>query len=340
MTISLNTLLILISLLLSKGFQQGNDNPVKPAFIVPDNGTVADAFNAAQARQDTTARFVIFIRNGSYQLSGDKGKTIRVEGVDYPSPITTLSAPNVSIIGESMDSTILWNNPEHEGIDITATLLLDPRAINTIIENLTLKNAYEYNERNFAGRAVALQDQSTGTICRRVKLLSHQDTYYSNNNAGDFLFEDCELHGTVDFICGGGDVLFRHCRIVLEDRNKADCVTAPGVPRKNGYVFVDCTIDGSPSQDGRYSLGRAWKDGSRCQYIRTRMNIIPRKEGWTVMRDYIHPGRMAEYGSTDHQGNNVDMSARRSVWGNDSLRVNINPLLSPQEAEQLATGHF
>ena len=331
-----NILLSLLTLLGGVDTLHDNDEPNKPSFIVPDNGTVADAFNAAQARADTTARFIIFIRNGSYFLSGDKGTTVNVEGTDYPSPITTLSAPNVSIIGESMDSTILWNNPEHEGIDITATLLLNPNCHNTIIENLTLKNAYEYNERNFAGRAVALQDQSTGTVCRRVKLLSHQDTYYSNNNTGEFLFEDCELHGTVDFICGGGDATFRHCRIVLEDRNKADCITAPGVPRLKGYVFVDCTIDGSQAQDGRYSLGRAWKDGSRCQYIRTRMNVIPRREGWTVMRDYIHPTRMAEYGSMNRQGNPVDLSERRELWGNDSLTVNINPLLSPEEAAQLA----
>lgn len=308
---------------------------IDPAFIVPDDGSLADAFAAAAAREDTSARFVIFIRKGEYYLKGDSGATVNVEGTDHPSPITSLAAPNVTIIGEKMDSTVLWNKPVHEGIDITATLLLQPVSRRTIIMNLTIKNAYEYNEKEFAGRAVALQDKSSGTVCKYVKLLSHQDTYYSNNNQGVFLFEDCEFHGTMDFICGGGDATFLRCRMVLEDRKKADCITAPGVPRKNGYVFRDCVIEGPDSQARRYSLGRAWKDSCKCQYINTRMNILPRKEGWTVMRDYTIPSRMAEYGSMDISGVALDLTERRTTWGTDSTRVNLSPVLSAKEAEEL-----
>ena len=304
---------------------------IDPSFIVPDDGDLTEAFKAAREREDTAARFMIFIRKGEYFLKGDSGATIQVEGINYPSPITTLRSPNVTIIGEKWDSVVLWNKPEHEGIDITATLLIAPESHNTQIKNLTIKNAYEYNERNFAGRAVALQDKSTGTLCRYVKLLSHQDTYYSDNNFGVFLFEDCEIHGTVDFICGGGDVTFKRCRLVLEDRTKADCITAPGVPLKNGYVFRDCVIDGPESQARRYSLGRPWKNGSRCQYINTRMNILPRKDGWTVMRDYILPARMAEYGSVDVSGVSLDLSERRKEWGNDSAHINISPILTEEE---------
>lgn len=308
---------------------------IDASFIVPDDGTIVDAFKTAREREDTATRFIIFIRNGEYQLTGDSGATIQVEGIRYPSPMTTLAAPNVTIIGETMNGVVLWNKPEHEGIDITATLLIAPESRNTVIRNLTIKNAYEYNERNFAGRAVALQDKSTGTQCRYVKLLSHQDTYYSDNNYGEFRFEDCEFHGTVDFICGGGDVLFQRCRLVLEDRNKADCITAPGVPRKNGYVFLDCVIDGPESQNRRYSLGRPWKSGSKCQYINTKMNILPRKEGWTVMRDYILPARIAEYGSVDMTGITLDLTERRQQWGNDSARITLNPILSEDEVTQL-----
>ena len=203
---------------------------IDPTFIVSDDGSIEEAFAAAAAPEDTSDRYVVFIRKGDYYLKGDSGATINVEGIDYPSPITSLASPNVTIIGEKMDSTVLWNNPEHEGINITATLLLKPECRNTVIMNLTIKNAYKYNEKQFAGRAVALQDQSSGTVCRYVRLLSHQDTYFSDNNQGVFLFEDCEFHGTVDFICGGGDATFKRCRLVLEDRNKADCITAPGVP--------------------------------------------------------------------------------------------------------------
>lgn len=308
---------------------------VEPSFIVPDDGSVAAAFKAAEERKDTSARFIIYIRDGKYMLTGDSGDSIEVEGVKHPSPMTTLSAPNVTIVGESMEGVILTNKPIHEGISITATLRLAPESRNTEIRNLTILNGYNYNDRQFAGRAVALQDKSTGTRCKNVVLLSNQDTYYSNNNEGIFYFEDCEIHGTVDFICGGGDATFLRCRLVLEDRKNGDCITAPGVPLKNGYVFRDCIIDGPESQNKRFSLGRPWKNGSRCQYINTRMNILPRKEGWTVMRDYVLPVRMAEYGSVDVSGVAIDLSERRSVWGPDSAKVNISPILTKKEAESL-----
>ena len=110
---------------------------VDPSFIVPDDGGINEAFKAAQEREDTAARFIIFIRKGEYYLKGDSGATIQVEGIDYPSPITTLRSPNVTIIGEKWDSVILWNKPEHEGIDITATLLIAPESRNTQIKNLS-----------------------------------------------------------------------------------------------------------------------------------------------------------------------------------------------------------
>lgn len=58
--------------------------------------------------------------------------------------------------------------------------------------------------KNDNGRAVCLWDQGTKTICKNVRLLSYQDTYYSNLQGAVKYFEDCEIHGTVDFICGDG----------------------------------------------------------------------------------------------------------------------------------------
>ena len=73
---------------------------IDPSFIVPDDGDLTEAFKAAREREDTAARFMIFIRKGEYYLKGDSGATIQVEGINYPSPITTLRSPNVTIIGE------------------------------------------------------------------------------------------------------------------------------------------------------------------------------------------------------------------------------------------------
>ena len=56
------------------------------------------------------------------------------------------------------------------------------------MQDLTLKNAYPFNKST--GRAsAAFQDKGTQTICKNVKMLSYQDTYYSNNNKGLYYFE-------------------------------------------------------------------------------------------------------------------------------------------------------
>ena len=78
---------------------------------------------------------------------------------------------------------------------------------------------------------------------KNVRMLSFQDTYYSNNNRMRSYMEECQIHGTVDFICGGGDVYFNRTTIYLEDRS-GNVITAPAGDTNWGYVFNDCIIDG------------------------------------------------------------------------------------------------
>ncbi|MDE5870331.1 MAG: hypothetical protein K2H22_00070, partial [Muribaculaceae bacterium] len=136
----------------------------------------------------------IFLPNGTYDL----GTTT----------LTTVTGKNISIIGESMAGTVIMNYPplEEEGIGVTATLL--NRSENLYLQDLTLRNAMPFDGKAAAGRAVALQDKGKNTICKNVSLESHQDTYYSNNSSAYFYFEDGEIHGVVDYVCGGGDVYF------------------------------------------------------------------------------------------------------------------------------------
>jgi len=306
-------LAVAITVFGQKTSSAAKERPFGASFIVPDDGDLYEAFAKAEEREDTSKRYVIFIRNGFYYLGGDDGGTIEAEGAIHKSPKTTLNSPNVTLKGESMENTLIWNQPVYEGLSITATLMLAEKSSNTHIEDLTIQNAYPYMEKG-GGRAIALEDRSIGTVMRRVRMLSYQDTYFTNNKKGKTRLYECEIHGTVDFICGDGDVLFDHCRIVLEDRKNGDCITAPGIPLDKGYVFSGCTIEGPSGQDGKYSLGRPWKIGSRCHYINTRMNVLPRKEGWSVMRDFIIPAAIDEYNSTNEYGEQIDLSDRISVW--------------------------
>ena len=94
-------------------------------FIVPDNGNFVQAIQAANNRADKQRRFRIFVRASYYRIKGEGNIISTVENgvrVEFPSPMTTLTAPNTSIIGDSWQTTQIENCPQHEGISITSTL--------------------------------------------------------------------------------------------------------------------------------------------------------------------------------------------------------------------------
>jgi pectin methylesterase-like acyl-CoA thioesterase len=240
--------------------QDGNWYTVK-AGDAKSFSTTLEIVNAANAATDAP-RSYIFLPDGTYDL-GDKC-------------LTQISGNNISIIGESMDKTIIVNKPaiENEGIGTTATLLNTSN--NLYMQDVTLQNALEYYKSGSAGRAVCLQDRGTKTICKNVKMLSYQDTYYSNepNGKGQFYFEDSEIHGTVDYVCGGGDVYFNRVLFVNESRkegekNGEDVIAAPNSKSEWGYIFKDCTIE---NKAANFSLGRSWNNITRLTWLNTTVN--------------------------------------------------------------------
>lgn len=284
--------------------------PVKITFTTMSRPTVAKAgfdkevtnaaeflaaLEAANTRSDKGTRYRIFLHNGTYDL----GKAT----------LTGISASNISLIGESQEGVVIVNKPEVEGIGVTATLFNTSTGL--YMQDITIKNDYPY--ANTTGRAVCLQDKGNKTVAKRVTLLSYQDTYYSNNSSSRFYWEDSEIHGTVDFLCGGGDVYYNRVNLVVENR-AGNVIAAPNGQLKYGYVFLDCEINcpaGAESVvNGSYRLGRPWGANARAQYINTRMNVIPAADGWGEMGGN-KPEVFAEYNSTDKNGIAVDLASRK-----------------------------
>lgn len=222
-----------------------------------DGGNFLTTLEIANAASSSDKRTYVFVPDGTYDL----GNAV----------LTPISGNNISVIGQSMDNTIIVNEAEQEGIGVSATFLITGE--NTYLQDLTLKNAYDYYKPGFAGRAVVIQDKGKHTVCKNVRMLSYQDTYYSNSNS-NFYFENSDIHGTVDFICGEGDVFFNNCTLTVEPRNadgSGECtLTAPSTNssegNKFGYVFSGCTID---SKAEKFNYGRAWNNTPRCAYINT-----------------------------------------------------------------------
>ena len=234
-------------------------------YIVPAGDVASFLMAIVQAQPGDK----IFLPNGTYDL----GETV----------LTTISKNNIAIIGQSMEGVIIKNAPDYrkESIDQTATLKINKNVSGTYLQDLTLQNALDYY-KNDNGRAVALWDQGTKTVCKNVRLLSYQDTYYSNLQGAVKYFEDCEIHGTVDFICGDGSVYFKNNLLYCEKRKKdgggSDALTANNGPATDkGYVFEGCTVK---SECPVVSMGRAWNNTPSVSFLNTLVDYSARQFGF------------------------------------------------------------
>ena len=219
---------------------------------------------------------------------------------------------------------MLYNDITTEGISTTATIQLNGK--NCYIQDITLKNDFDYN--GTTGRAVVIQDRGDKNIFKNVTMLSFQDTYYSNNNSMRSYLEDCQINGTVDFICGGGDIVFKRNTLYLEDRAN-NVIVAPAGNTQWGYVFLDCIIDGYSSNEGSYYLGRPWQNQPKTAFINTTMKVIPAAAGWTNMSPTAIP-YFVEYNSKNSNGTDVNTDSRRTEY--DGGKIDYNPVLTFQEA--------
>ena len=309
-------------------------------FIVPDDGTFTEAIAAAEKRDDTSKRFRIFIKQGDYVIPASQTETIEgYDGVMYPSPITRITTPNISIIGEGMDNTSIVNTvpdveldsqygPQNpiEGLHKNQTIDLGKNATQTYIQDLTIRSGM----KDSRGRNGALEDASDKTICMDVCLMGYQDTYLSNNSNGRFYFEGGRLRGNTDYLCGKGDVFYNGVELMMAGNGY---ICAPSQPKQYGYVFSGCTIKGeSQGIDGQYTLGRPWGDGTPIAlYINTVMEVQPKADGWNEMSGGW-PARFAEYNSMTASGTVINLDNRKKTFGDGHEN---NPVLTAAEAAGL-----
>ena len=281
----------------------------------------------------------IFLPNGVYDL----GETC----------LTAVTKNNLSIIGQSMEGVIIKNAPVTPGIGVTATILIDKNVTGTYLQDLTIQDDFDYYKNN-DGVGVALQDKGTKTVCKNVRLLSHQDTYYSNLAGALKYFEDCKIHGTVDFICGDGSVYFYGTELVCEQRSRdgggSDALTASNADvNDKGYVFEHCTVRYAEDIQGTkpiVSLGRSWNNKPKTVFLNTFLDdscgeLVMTKDAsaqkdkiqrWTLGGMNVLPELFGEYNSVNSNGETISPASNNVTFVLGSTEKQMETILTADQA--------
>ena len=305
-------------------------------FIVGKDGNMDEAIKAANNNDKTDPRYYIFVPDGEYELTGNTTIKCSTDPKDAPKDekgesrtdmngknngMTEISKPNISLIGQSKEGVKIWNHPVVEGISYTATISLTKGTNDFYAQDLTLENQFKYwgahDGSSGAGRAVAFWDRGNRSILKNVALMSWQDTYYSDNSSPDYrgYFENCDLAGVVDWICGNGDIWFEKCNLIVRDRT-GNNIAAPNteVGQAWGYVFNNCTIrpeTDKPTQlkGNDWTLARPWNNSPACTFLNTKMYTQPRTYGWNRMTSGLVV-RFHEYNSLDDSNTPIPLGTR------------------------------
>ena len=267
-------------------------------FVVGVDGDFKAAIAAAgSSGASASKQFVIFLPDGEYELTkltaDSHGKT-------------TVSASFVSIIGQSLEKTVISNKTDTESIGHTATLYFTKNN-GVYMQDITLQNKSSFCGQNACRQVALQQNEGDKFIFKNVRLLSGQDTYYSKK--GRTYWEGGEIDGTVDFICGGGNVFFEGTKLVMT--RKGGYITASQSDSDWGYVFNNAIIDVSDNSFNKtFYLGRSWAR-AKTVFLNTIMKAEPTAEGWGPDMNSA-PQVFGEYNSKNANGGAINTSQRKT----------------------------
>lgn len=259
----------------------------RPDAVVAADGsaqyrTVQEAINAAPQSTSAAARWVIFVKAGTYHelvyVQREK-RFVALVGEDPARTVIThqLKASDVGLDGQPI------------GTFRTPTMYVD--ADDFSAENLTIQN-----DAGPVGQALAIRVDGDRVVFRNCRFLGWQDTMLLDR--GRQYIEDSFIAGHVDFIFGGATAFFERVHLHAW---RDGYLTAASTPAEQpfGLVFANGQIT-ADSPNVKTYLGRPWRDFAAVTFLNTRMTDVIRPAGW---HNWDRPerertARFREFGST------------------------------------------
>lgn len=282
-----------------------------PDIIVAKDGT--GSYSTVQAAVDAASPGdVIFVKDGTYN------------------EVVTVSAANITIIGESSrDTVIAYNNsagtakPDGSTYGTSGCATMFVKGSNFTGKNFTIENSYD-EAGNGPSQAVAAYvsgDKSRFIGCR---IIGNQDTLYAGYNRQ--YYSKCYIEGDVDFIFGGATAVFDDCEIFSAPRTGGYITAASTGAENYGYLFNNCRIKGATPANATW-LGRPWRANAYVVYKNCYLGAHIQINGWTNMSDNkAENARFYEYGNTG-PGAYIN-SYRRQLTSSEASSFTISNLLA------------
>ncbi|WP_238412033.1 pectinesterase family protein [Saccharothrix deserti] len=245
--------------------------------------TVQAAIDALPA--NNANRVTITIKPGTYR---------EIVTVPANKPLITLQG-----LGTSPSAVLIVNNRSAytHGTSGSATAFVHGRDFTAT--NLTISNDFDENSTPSGHQAVALHLNADRAVFRNVRLLGDQDTFLVNDATRAYM-TGSYVEGTVDFVFGGGTIVFDNCD-VYEKRSTGGVITAASTPatKTYGYLFYRSRISGAASA-GSTNLGRPWRPDAQVLYRESTLNaLVKTSQPWTDMSGNTwRNARFSEYRNT------------------------------------------
>lgn len=245
-----------------------------------DHTSVQEAFDAVP--ENYPGPITVFVRNGVFheKLLLDANKI------------------NVTLVGESRDSTILtyddYSGRVVDGVTIgtSASYSVAIDADDFIARDITFQNISQQ------AQAVALRVRGDRMAFYNTRMLGYQDTYYTWG-AGRVYHKDCYVEGTTDFIFGRSIAVFDDCTIHSKRNSTITAAsTEPGF--KFGYIFRNATLTADPGIT-RVELGRPWRPYGQTVFMNSELGAHINPDGWRMWEGNQNH-LTAFYGEYDNSG--------------------------------------
>ena len=324
-------------------------------------GTLEEGLIKANAAGGTE-RYRIFVPDGEYNirgtspltstevtgnlwgkdLNGTPTQTVALTMTDYKDHVfyngrSILSSDNISIIGQSQDSTIIYSDPRVCGLYRSPIFSISNNVKGTYMQDFTLENRFcnsmgnqpdaylagsEDGKKDNAGGAPSIMDNGYHTVAKYVTLKAHDGTYVSSpvkDQQTDNYYEDCQLWGMHYALLKAGQTWWQNPKVVLRYNSKRparlSCIehfsTQPwGYILKDG-VFTAENAAARSKNEKAFCLGTLVRYSPVQTLLNMKFDVASAAVGYDVR---IQGGgeviRFHEYGSVSAAGVPVDLSTR------------------------------